>query len=116
MRNFWDADSGSVSIGGYDVKNYTLKSLLSNVSMVFQNVYLFSDTIENNIKFGKPEATHEQVIEATANVDPENESELQKAIAELTNNKTIIMITHRLKTVRNADQIIKRRNCSKRNA
>lgn len=128
--------------------------------MVFQNVYLFNDTIENNIKFGMPDATHKQVVqaarkacccefietlpegyntiigesgatisggekqrisiarailkdaliiildEATANVDPENEKHLQGAIAELTRNKTIIMIAHGLKTVRNADQIL----------
>ena len=133
---------------------------MDQISMVFQNVYLFADTIENNIKFGRPSATHKEVVEAakkacchdliifladgyhtiigeggaslsggekqrisiarvmlkdapivifdeaTANVDPENEDRLQKAIEELTRDKTIIMIAHRLKTVRNADQII----------
>lgn len=160
IARFWDVDKGSVSIGGRDVRDYTLNSLLSNISMVFQNVYLFNDTIENNIKFGMPDATHEQVVqaakkacchefvetlpdgyntiigesgatisggekqrisiarailkdapiiildEATANVDPENEKHLQDAITELTKDKTIIMIAHRLKTVRNADQIL----------
>lgn len=160
IARFWDVDSGSVKIGGRDVKEYTLESLMDQISMVFQNVYLFGDTIENNIKFGRPEATHEQVVaaakkaccddfiralpkgyetvigeggatlsggekqrisiaramlkdapivildEATANVDPENEDRLQKAIEELTRNKTIVMIAHRLKTVRNADQIL----------
>jgi ATP-binding cassette subfamily B protein len=160
ISRFWDVDGGSITIGGRNVKDYTLDSLLSNISMVFQNVYLFHDTIENNIKFGRPEATHEQVVEAakkacchefieklptgyqtvigesgatisggekqrisiarailkdapiiildeaTANVDPENEKHLQDAIIELTKNKTIIMIAHRLKTVRNADQIL----------
>jgi ATP-binding cassette subfamily B protein len=160
IARFWDVDKGYVSIGGRDVRDYTLDSLLSNISMVFQNVYLFNDTIENNIKFGMPDATHEQVVqaakkacchefietlpdgyntiigesgatisggekqrisiarailkdapiiildEATANVDPENEKHLQDAIAELTRNKTIIMIAHRLKTVKNADQIL----------
>jgi ATP-binding cassette subfamily B protein len=160
ISRFWDVDGGSITIGGKNVKDYTLNSLLSNISMVFQNVYLFHDTIENNIKFGRPEATHEQVVEAakkacchefieklpagyqtvigeagatisggekqrvsiarailkdapiiildeaTANVDPENEKHLQDAITELTKNKTIIMIAHRLKTVRNADQIL----------
>ena len=160
IARFWDTDSGSVKIGGYDVKDYTLESLMNQISVVFQNVYLFADTIENNIKFGSPEATHEQVVaaakaaccddfieslpegyktvigeggaslsggekqrisiaramlknapivildEATANVDPENEDRLQKAIEALTRNKTIIMIAHRLKTVRHADQII----------
>lgn len=160
IARFWDVDSGSVRIGGRDVKEYTLEALMDQISMVFQNVYLFADTIENNIKFGKPDATHEEVAaaakkaccddfiealpegyqtvigeggatlsggekqrisiaramlkdapivildEATANVDPENEDRLQKAIEELTRNKTIIMIAHRLKTVRNADQIL----------
>ena len=138
----------------------SIRELLSNFSMVFQNVYLFADTIENNIKFGKPDATHEEVIkaaksacchdfisslpngyetvigesgaslsggekqrisiarailkdapiiildEATSSVDPENEAELQQAIELLTRNKTVIMIAHRLKTIRKADQII----------
>ena len=160
VARFWDVDSGSVKIGGTDVRDYTLESLMDQISMVFQNVYLFADTIENNIKFGCPNATHEQVVEAakkaccddfiqalpdgyntvigergayfsggekqrisiararlkdapiiildeaTANVDPENEDRLQKAIEALTRNKTILMIAHRLKTVRSADQIL----------
>lgn len=160
IARFWDVNGGSVSIGGHDVREYTFDSLLSNISMVFQNVYLFADTIENNIKFGKPDATHEEVVEAarkaccddfisalpdgyntvigeggaslsggekqrisiaramlkdapivifdeaTANVDPENEDRLQAAIEALTKDKTIIMIAHRLKTVRNANQIL----------
>ena len=160
IARFWDVDSGSVKIGGTDVRDYTLESLMDQISMVFQNVYLFADTIENNIKFGCPNATHEQVVEAakkaccddfiealpdgyqtvigeggaslsggekqrisiaramlkdapiiildeaTANVDPENEDRLQKAIEALTRNKTILMIAHRLKTVRSADQIL----------
>ena len=61
---FWDVNGGRVSIGGHDVKDYTLNSLLANISMVFQNVYLFNDTIENNIKFGKPNATHDEVVAA----------------------------------------------------
>ena len=160
VARFWDVDSGSVRIGGTDVRDYTLASLMDQISMVFQNVYLFADTIENNIKFGCPEATHTQVVEAarkaccddfisalpegydtaigeggaslsggekqrisiaramlkdapiiildeaTANVDPENEDRLQKAIEALTHEKTVLMIAHRLKTVRGADQIL----------
>lgn len=160
MARFWDVKKGSVKLGGIDVKDYSLDSLMSNFSMVFQNVYLFNDSIENNIKFGKPEANHEEVVaaakdarchdfimalpdgydtvigeggatisggerqrlsiaramlkdapvvildEATANVDPENEAELQAAIEALTGGKTIIMIAHRLKTVRHANQIL----------
>ena len=160
IARFWDVNGGRVSIGGHDVKDYTLDSLMANISMVFQNVYLFNDTIENNIKFGKPNATHDEVVaaakkaccddfidalpdgyntvvgeggatlsggekqrlsiaramlkdapivifdEATANVDPENEDRLQAAIEALTRDKTIIMIAHRLKTVRHAGQIV----------
>ena len=64
MARFWDVDSGSVKIGGVDARDYTLESLMDQISMVFQNVYLFADTVENNIKFGCPDATHEQVVEA----------------------------------------------------
>jgi ATP-binding cassette subfamily B protein len=160
IARFWDVDSGSVSIGGENIKAYSLESLMDQISMVFQKVYLFADTIENNIKFGRPSANHEEVVaaakkacchdfimalpngydtvigeggdtlsggekqrlsiarallkdapivildEATANVDPENEDKLQIAIEALTQNKTIIMIAHRLKTVRNANQIL----------
>ena len=160
IARFWDVNEGRVLIGGHDVKEYKLDSLMKNISMVFQNVYLFNDTIENNIKFGKQDASRQQVIdaakracchdfimtlpegydtvigegggslsggekqrisiarailkdspiiildEATASVDPENEAELQAAIGELTHDKTIVMIAHRLKTVRNAHQIL----------
>ena len=158
IARFWDVDGGSITVGGRDVRDYTLEALMNQISMVFQNVYLFADIIENNIKFGRPEATHEEVVaaakkaccefieawpdgyqtvigeggaslsggekqrisiaramlkdapivildEATANVDPENEERLQRAIEELTRDKTIIMIAHRLKTVCHADQI-----------
>lgn len=160
LSRFWDVDSGSVTLGGRDVRDYSMDSLMENFSFVFQNVYLFHDTIANNIRFGTPEASMEQVMEAakracchdfimalpdgyetmvgegganlsggerqrisiaraimkdapvvildeaTANVDPENEAELIQAIEALTMEKTIIMIAHRLKTVRNADQIL----------
>lgn len=159
IARFWDVDDGKITIGGIDVRDYTLDSLLTNISEVFQKVYLFADTIENNIKFGNPAASHNEVVkaaqkacchdfimslpdgydtvigeggatlsggekqrisiarailkdapiiildEATSSVDPENENLLMGAISELTKNKTVIMIAHRLKTVRNADQI-----------
>ena len=160
IARFWDVDGGRVTIGGRDVREYTLESLMEQVSMVFQRVYLFADTVENNIKFGCPGAAHEQVVEAakkacchdfisalpdgyntvigeggatlsggekqrisiarcllkdapivifdeaTANVDPENEDQLQRAMEALTREKTVLMIAHRLKTVRGADQIL----------
>lgn len=64
IARFWDVQEGSITVGGHDVKEFTCDSLLKNMSMVFQNVYLFHDTIENNIKFGCPDATHDQVVEA----------------------------------------------------
>ncbi len=160
IARFWDVDGGQVLLGGHDIREYSSDSLLRNFSIVFQNVYLFEDTIENNIRFGRPEASKEDVIkvakkacchefimalpdgyetrvgegganlsggekqrisiarallkdapivildEATASVDPENEQELQKAIIELTRGKTLLMIAHRLSTVRTADQIV----------
>ncbi len=160
LSRFWDVDGGRVTLGGYDVREYDMDSLMQNFSFVFQNVYLFHDTIANNIRFGQPDAPMEKVIaaakkarchdfimklpqgydtvigeaggslsggerqrlsiarammkdapiiildEATANVDPENEKELMEAVSELTQEKTVIMIAHRLKTVRHADQIL----------
>ena len=159
IARFWDVDRGCVRLGGMNVMDYSMDSLMKNFSFVFQSVYLFQDTIANNIRFGRPDAPMEKVIEAakkacchdfimalpdgyetiigegganlsggekqrisiaraimkdapiiildeaTANVDPENEKELMEAIAELTHDKTVIMIAHRLKTVRNADRI-----------
>ena len=160
LARFWDVDAGTVTLGGRDVKDYDMDSLMENYSFVFQNVYLFHDTIANNIRFGQPDAPMEKVIEAakkacchefiealpegydtvigeggaslsggekqrisiarammkdapvifldeaTANVDPENENDLMKAIQALTKEKTVIMIAHRLKTVEHADQIL----------
>ena len=160
IARFWDVDKGCVSLGGVDVKEYSMDSLMRNFSFVFQSVYLFQDTIANNIRFGQPDAPMEKVIEAakkacchdfimalpdgyetiigegganlsggekqrisiaraimkdapivildeaTANVDPESEQELTNAIEALTKEKTIIMIAHRLKTVRHADNIL----------
>lgn len=159
LARFWDVDSGRVCLDGKDLRQYSYDSLMRNYSFVFQNVYLFHDTIANNIRFGEPDAPMERVVEAakkacchdfimqlpegydtvigeggaslsggekqrlsiaraimkdapiiildeaTANVDPENEKELMSAIEELTREKTIFMIAHRLKTVRNADKI-----------
>lgn len=160
LARFWDVDGGTVMLGGRNVKDYDMDSLMANFSFVFQSVYLFHDTIANNIRFGQPGAPMEDVIaaakkacchnfisslphgydtvvgeggaslsggekqrisiarammknapvifldEATANIDPENENELMRAIQALTAEKTVIMIAHRLKTVERADQII----------
>ena len=159
IARFWDVKSGQVKLDNRDVRAYNMNSLMENFSFVFQSVYLFHDTIANNIRFGQPDASMDMVIdaakracchdfiselpdgydtvlgeagaslsggqkqrisiaraimkdapiiildEATANVDPENERELMLAIKELTKEKTILMIAHRLKTVRNADRI-----------
>lgn len=160
IARFWDVNGGTVRLGGRDVREYSMDSLMRNFSFVFQSVYLFQDTVANNIRFGREEAPMEAVVEAakracchdfimklpqgydtvigeggaslsggekqrisiarammkdapivildeaTANVDPENERELMTAIQALTREKTIIMIAHRLKTVRGADQIL----------
>lgn len=160
IARFWDVNSGEILIGGKNIREYKIENLMNSISMVFQDVYLFEDTIENNIKFGKQNASHEEVVqaakkarchefiealpegyntligeggaslsggekqrisiaramlkdadiiifdEATANIDPENEDKLKEAIESLTKNKTVIMIAHRLKTIRNTDQIL----------
>lgn len=160
IARFWDVDKGCVRLGGMNVKDYSMDSLMKNFSFVFRSVYLFQDTIANNIRFGQPDAPMEKVIEAakkacchdfimalpdgyetiigegganlsggekqrisiaraimkdapiiildeaTANVDPESEQELTAAIEALTKEKTIMMIAHRLKTVRHADNIL----------
>jgi ATP-binding cassette subfamily B protein len=64
IARFWDVQQGDVLIGGQNVKNFTVESLYTQISIVFQNVYLFHDTIENNIRFGSPDVTHEKVVEA----------------------------------------------------
>lgn len=64
LARFWDVDEGRVTIGGVDVREGTAESLLSRISMVFQNVYLFNDTVENNIRFGRPDASREEVVAA----------------------------------------------------
>ena len=64
IARFWDVQEGTVRIGGKNVRDYTADSVLEYISMVFQNVYLFHDSVENNIRFGRPEATREQVIAA----------------------------------------------------
>ena len=64
IARFWDVNTGEILIGGKNIKEYTLPHLMSHIAMVFQSVYLFEDTIENNIKFGVPNATREEVIDA----------------------------------------------------
>ena len=64
LTRFWDVDSGSINIRGTNIKNVKLADLMNHISMVFQRVYLFQDTIYNNISIGRLEATEEEVIEA----------------------------------------------------
>lgn len=64
IARFYDVQKGSVAVGGHDVKEFTCDSLLKNISMVFQNVYLFRDTVRNNIRFGRPDASEEEIIAA----------------------------------------------------
>ena len=160
LARFWDIKEGTIKVDGKDIKNISLGSLMDKISMVFQRVYLFKDTIYNNIIIGRPDATREEVIEATkkarcydfimsfpkgfdtvigeggaslsggekqrlsiarcilkdspivildeatASVDADNERAIQEAISELCKNKTLLVIAHRLKTIKDADQIL----------
>ena len=160
LARFWDVKDGSIKIRGKDLRDISLGSLMDSISMVFQRVYLFQDTIANNISIGRPDASREEIIEAakkarcydfimalpdgfdtvigaggaslsggeqqrisiarcilkdspivildeaTASVDADNERAIQEAISELCRNKTLMVIAHRLKTIRDADQIL----------
>lgn len=160
LARFWDVKDGSIKIRGTDIRNVPVANLMDNISMVFQRVYLFQDTVFNNIAMGRTNATREEVIEvakkarcydfimklpngfdtvigeggadlsggeqqrisiarcmlkdapivildeATASVDADNEHFIQEAISELCRSKTLIVIAHRLNTIRNADRIL----------
>ncbi|MDO4753658.1 MAG: ABC transporter ATP-binding protein [Bacillota bacterium] len=160
IARFWDVEKGEIIFDGVNIKDISYENLLENISMVFQRVYLFHDTIYNNIAFGKSDVSREDVIEAakkarchdfimklengydtvvgeggstlsggekqrisiarailkdaplilldeaTAGIDPENEKYIQEAIDELVKNKTLVVIAHRLATIRNADNIV----------
>ena len=64
IARFWDVDAGTIRIGGADIRQSDDTELMANISMVFQKVYLFEDTVENNIRLGKLDATHEEVVAA----------------------------------------------------
>ena len=160
IAGYWDVTSGSITLGGHELKDIPLSEIADQISYVSQDNYLFNRSIRENIRMGRPSATDAEVEqaaeqsgcdafirgldngydtvvgsagshlsggerqriaiaramlknapvvildEATSSVDPENEDELQRAIEALTHDKTIIMIAHRLKTVRSADQIL----------
>ncbi len=160
ISRFWDVTSGRILIRGRDIRKVSLSELMSNISMVFQRVYLFQDTVYNNIAMGRPEASQEEVIaaakkarcyefisklengfdtvigeggatlsggerqrisiarcilkdapivildEATASIDADNERLIQEAISELCKGKTLMVIAHRLNTIKDADQIL----------
>lgn len=160
ISRFYDTDNGSIKIGGINIRDISPENVCKLISQVFQDVYLFDDTIYNNIKIGNPEASERQIInalkkarvdeftnhlpdgihtrvgdagthlsggqkqrvsiarsilkdspiilldEATASLDPENEIYIHQAIQELVSNKTVLVIAHRLQTIKNADKII----------
>ena len=160
IARFWDVQKGNILIGRENVKDMSPQTVYSLISEVFQDVYLFDDTIYNNIKIGKPNATEDEIMkvaekaqvtefldlmsngintkvgeggshlsggqkqrisiaramlknapiilldEATASLDPENEIYIQQAIQELVKEKTVVVIAHKLQTIRNADKII----------
>ena len=157
---FWDVSSGAVFVGGVDVSTVDPETLLSSFSEVFQDVVLFDDTVRENIRLGKKDATDEEVLaaakaarcdefverlpngydtmigengsrlsggerqrisiarallkdapivlldEATASLDVENETQVQAALSELLQDKTVLVIAHRMRTVDNADKIV----------
>lgn len=157
---FWDVNRGSVSLGGINISDVAPDTLLENYSFVFQDVVLFNDTIYNNIRIGKENATHEEVLtaaklaccdefidrlpqgydtvigengmtlsggerqrlsiaraflkdapvilldESTASIDPENETKIQKAIGRLVENKTVLIIAHKLRSIVACDKIV----------
>lgn len=160
LARFWDVGTGCVKIRGVDIRDVPLAELMDQISMVFQRVYLFHDTIYNNIAMGRPDASEKEIIqaakkarcydfvtalpdgfqtivgeggatlsggerqriaiarcilkdapivildEATASVDVDNERYIQEAISELVRGKTLLVIAHRLHTIRDADQIL----------
>lgn len=160
IPRFWDTDSGIVSVGEVNVRDMNTEDLMKQVAFVFQNTRLFKESLLENIRAARPEASREEVIaaahaaqcddileklpqgldtvvgtkgiylsggeqqrialarailkdapivvldEATAFADPENEHQIQKAFEVLTENKTVLMIAHRLSTVQDADSII----------
>ena len=160
IPRFWDVRHGSVTIGGIDVRDMRKDELMRNVSFVFQNTRLFKTSLIENLRYGNPDATTEQINraidlsqsreiidrlpqgldtvigaegtylsggeqqrivlarailkdapivvldEATAFADPENEQLIRKALAHLTQGKTVLMIAHRLTTVQDADSIV----------
>ena len=160
IPRFWDVRHGSVTIGGVDVRDMRKDELMHNVSFVFQNTRLFKTSLIENLRYGNPDATTEQINraidlsqsreiidrlpqgldtvigaegtylsggeqqrivlarailkdapivvldEATAFADPENEQLIRKALAHLTQGKTVLMIAHRLTTVQDADSIV----------
>eukprot|EP00833_Pecoramyces_ruminatium_P000580 jgi/Orpsp1_1/1174612/evm.model.c7180000050753.1 len=160
ISKFYNADSGKITYAGEDISKIDPEFYMKNISIVFQDVYLFQDTIANNIRFGREDATKEDIIdaakkacahdfiinlpngydtmvgeggctlsggekqrisiarailkdspivlldEATSSLDPENEVEVQKAISELIAGRTVIVISHHLKTIKEADNIV----------
>ncbi|MDR2132431.1 MAG: ABC transporter ATP-binding protein/permease [Clostridiales Family XIII bacterium] len=160
IPRFYDVAEGSIKIGGVDIRDMASDDLMSIVGFVFQDVFLFKQSILDNIKIGDPNAGREEVVaaakaamchdfieklpqgydtvfgssgvhlsggerqriviarailknapilvldEATAFADPENEQKIQLALSELMKNKTVIIIAHRLSTVRGADKIL----------
>ena len=129
---FWDADAGSVRVGGVNVADVDPETLLADYAEVFQDVVLFDDTVMGNIRLGRVGATDEEggrlsggerqrisiarailkdapvvlLDEATASLDVENETQVQQALSRLLAGKTVLVIAHRMRTVANADKIV----------
>ena len=130
IARFYDVDAGSVRVGGGDVREWETADLMAQLSLVFQDVYLFDDTLEANVRVGTPDGEAGRALsggerqrvsiarallkaapvvlfdEATSALDPENESRVTDAMVALRRDATLIVIAHKLDTITAADQIV----------
>ena len=100
-------EQGEICIGGVDIRQIATAKLMDMVSFVFQDTFLFYDTLYENIAVGSPDATKDEVVAAAkAFADPENEHKMQMALQSLIKDKTVIVIAHRLSSVISAHKIV----------
>ena len=103
---FWDINKGTITVGGMDISKIDPETLLSLYSIVFQDVTLFNNTIMENIRIGRKDASIILMDEATASLDVDNESLIQEALSKLIKDKTVLIIAHRMRTVDGVDKIV----------
>lgn len=105
IPRFYDVTDGAVYIDGQDVRKVTQESLHQNIGVVQQEVFLFASSIGDNIRYGRLDATMQEVDEATSALDSVTEAKIQKTFEKLSAGRTTIVIAHRLSTVKNANRI-----------